>query len=144
MSMDSTATIYARLTAVPAIVAALDTWNGLPAIFNDRAPDEFVFSEKAALIIGAPTTDDDASTLTETVRLIVQPIRIYAKDEGSSDELDRLGRHVRDAFHLQAASLVVDGGKATTATATGPVEAPTTDPSLIGRRVSVRLELQET
>lgn len=142
--MNSTQTIFARLNAVPSIVAALDTRNSQPAVFNDRAPDDFVFGSKAAIVISAPDSDVDASTYSERIRLIGQAVRIYGRDDGSTASIDALARLVRDAFDNQQGALVVTGGKCTAATATGPVGAPTTDPSLIGRRVSLRLELQET
>lgn len=141
--MNSTATIFARLTGASGISGRLGDFTGSPAIFNDRAPDAFQFDAGAAVVIAAPTSDEEASTFTETVRAITQEVRIYAKDTGSTAEIDQLARDVRDLFHMQAAALTVAGGKANTATASGPVAAPTTDPSLIGRRIVVRLELQE-
>jgi len=142
--MNSTATIFARLKSQTAITDALDVRNGEPAIFNDRAPDDFVFGSEAAIVIGAPDSDLDGSTFTERVRVIGQAIRIYGRDDGSSADIDALARDVRDAFDNQQDSLTVTGGKCIASTATGPTGAPTTDPSLIGRRVTLRLELQET
>ena len=140
--MNSTALIFDRLTGASGIQARLATLEGAPAIFNDRAPDDFIFGDGAVVVIAAPTGDADASTFTETVRDITQEVRIYAKDSGSTAIIDQLARDIRDLFHLQAANLTVTGGVVSTSTATGPVAAPTTDPSLIGRRVTLRLELQ--
>lgn len=141
--MNSTAAIFARLSADTAIKAKLDVRKSKPAIFNDRAPDDFVFDKKAAIVIAAPTADTDASTFSETIRDITQDVRIYAKDSGSTVSIDDLGRMVRDLFHLRPAELTVTGGSCSLATATGPVAAPTTDPSLVGRRVSLRLQLRK-
>lgn len=142
--MNSTAAIFTRLSTAPTIVSELDTYAGAPAIFSDRAPDDFDFADKAALIIAAPFSDDPEETFTEIGRAIRQDVRIYAKDTGSTLDVDNLARAVRKLFHNQPAALIVDGGKCTIITATGPVAAPTTDPSLVGRRVTLRLELQET
>lgn len=143
--MDSTATIFARLTSSVSVSQRLAEFEGDPAIFDDSAPDDYVFSEhgEAVIVIAIPSQDDDASTLTETIRAVTQDVRVYARRTGSNEEIDQLARDIRDLFHLKAAELSVDGGTVTIATATGPVAAPTTDPSLIGRRVVVRLELQE-
>lgn len=141
--MNSTAAIYARLTTASAITSALDTWNGLPAIFDDRAPDDFVFSTKAAIVIAAPSADTDASTFSETIRDVTQDVRLYARDTGSTAAIDDLGRLIRDLFHLKASEIEVDDGSCNLATATGPVAAPTTDPSLVGRRVQLRLQLRK-
>ena len=142
--MNSTKAIYQRLAGSSAVVAALDQLGGAPAIFSDRAPDDFVFSDKAVVVIAAASSDVDVSTFTETIRATTQDVRIYARDTGSTADLDALGRLIRDLFHLHPAELSVTGGKCTIATATGPVAAPTTDPALVGRRVQIRLELQET
>lgn len=142
--MNSTETIFARLTGDSGVSLRLADHNGEAAIFNDRAPDTFLFDAGAAVVIAAPADDADAGTFTERVRAITQDIRIYAKDTGSTAEIDDLSRDIRDLFHLQAAALTVTGGTVNIATATGPVQSPTTDPSLIGRRVTVRLELQPT
>lgn len=140
--MNSTAAIYARLNSQAGIKSRLDVHNSKPAIFNDRAPDAFVFGEKAAVVIAAPTRDEPDDTLTEFGREVVQDIRIYAKDTGSTAVIDQLARDIRDLFHTRPSELTVDGGSCSLATATGPVAAPTTDPSLIGRRVTLRLLLE--
>ena len=141
--MNSTKAIFSRLTGSTEVVAALDATLGAPAIFNDRAPDDFVFGEKAAVVIAAPSADIDASTFSETIRDITQDVRLYARDTGSTADIDELARLVRDLFHLRPDELTVDGGSCSLATATGPVAAPTTDPALVGRRVTLRLQLRK-
>lgn len=142
--MNSTAIIYSRLTGDLGIMFRVAEYAGAPAIFNDRAPDDFQFGAEAVVVIAAPSDDSDAGTFTERVRAVTQEVRVYAKDTGSTAEIDDLARDIRDLFHLQAASLFASDGTVNTATATGPTAAPTTDPALIGRRVTVRLELQPT
>ena len=91
--MNSTATIFARLTAV---VPSLDTYTPpigptRPAIFNERAPDDFLNRDpkpaKPFLIIAVPTRDEPLETFTETGRLILQDVRGYQRDTGSGDAL---------------------------------------------------------
>jgi hypothetical protein len=141
--MNSTKAIFDRLSADAGIMAGLDVFEGAPAIFNDRAPDDFQFSDKAALVIAAPSADTDASTFSETIRDITQDVRLYARDTGSTADIDALARDIRDLFHLQASQIEVEGGTCSTAIATGPVASPTTDPSLVGRRVPLRLQLKK-
>lgn len=137
--MNSTATIVARLTGQASIKARLDVRKNKPAIFNDRAPDDFVFGTKAAVVIPPPSRDEANDTFSEFGREIVQEVRVYAKDAGSTVIIDQMARDIRDLFHARPSELIVDGGSCSLATATGPVAAPTTDPSLIGRRVTLRL-----
>ena len=141
--MNSTVTIFARLASVS---ASLATYDGAPAIFSERAPDDFLETPPAKpfLIIAVPTSDVAMETFTETGRLILQDVRGYQRDTGSGADLDTLMRSVRDLFHNRPGELTVTGGKCDVCRVNGPMQSPTTDPSLIGRRVSIRLDLVNT
>ncbi|WP_436357293.1 hypothetical protein [Brevundimonas sp. CEF1] len=141
--MNSTATIFARLAGVS---ASLATHNGAPAIFSERAPDDFLDAQPAKpfLIIAVPTRDEPLETFTENGRLILQDVRGYQRDTGSGADLDTLMRAVRDLFHNRPGELTVTSGKCDVCRVNGPMQSPTTDPSLIGRRVSIRLDLVNT
>lgn len=141
--MNSTATIFARLAAVS---ASLATHNGAPAIFSERAPDDFLDTPpvRPFVIIAVPTRDEPLETFTENGRLILQDVRGYQRDTGSGADLDALMRAVRDLFHNRPGELTVTGGKCDICRVNGPVQSPTSDPSLIGRRVSIRLDLVNT
>lgn len=138
--MNSTATIFNRLGTLASFLA---TYEGTPAIFSERAPDDFldVPPEDPFLIIAVPARDDPMETLTETGRLIVQDVRGYQKDTGSSVPLDTLMRAVRDLFHNRPADLTVTGGKCDVCRVNGPMQSPTSDEAYIGRRVTIRLDL---
>jgi hypothetical protein len=143
--MNSTATIFARLASVS---ASLATWNDLPAIFSEAAPDSFLDQDpkpsKPFLIIAAATRDEPLETFTETGRLIAQDVRGYQRRTGSTAQLDTLMRAVRDLFHNKPETLTVTGGVCDICRVTGPVQAPTTDDANIGRRVTIRLDLRNT
>ena len=141
--MNTTAMIWARLTGAALPLASFD---GAPAIFSDRAPDAFIFGPDTppCAVIAAPLDDDDDDTLTEARRQVRQDIRLYAYDDGSSADLDQLGRDVRALFHCREADLALSGGVVTVSTVAGPVESPTTDAAVIGRRLTLNLTLQET
>ncbi len=141
--MNSTATIFARLAGVS---PSLANYNGAPAIFSERAPDDLLDAAptKPFLIIAVPTRDEPMETFTETGRLILQDVRGYQRDTGSGADLDTLMRAVRDLFHNRPGELSVTGGKCDVCRVNGPMQSPTTDPSLIGRRVSIRLDLVNT
>nr|WP_313632743.1 hypothetical protein [Brevundimonas naejangsanensis] len=146
--MNSTATIFARLSSDADVRAALAVWQGGAAIFNEAAPDDFLSQEpkpsKPFLIIAVPTSDVAMETFTETGRFIVQDVRGYQRRTGSAAQLDTLMRKVRDLFHNRPGDLVVTGGKCDVARVTGPVQSPTTDEAYTGRRVTIRLDLVNT
>lgn len=142
--MNSTKAIRDRLIAETGLVADLDVYLSEPAIFDDQAPDDYLAQQaKPCIVIPAPSARDNASTLTETIWAETREVRLYAKRSGSLAALDVLAEVVRDAFHLRPSEILVDGGTCTIATASGPLGTPTTDPSLVGRRVTLRFELQE-
>lgn len=141
--MNSAATIFARLSGDATLTNLLDTHSGAPAIFSGRAPDAYEIGPKPCLVIAAPTDDRPIETFTENSRDIIRDVRGYAPDTGSSLALDTVMERVRDLFHNQPASLTVTGGTAKISRVTGPKESPVTDPALIGRRVTLRLEIQE-
>ncbi len=144
--MNSTAAIFSRIVGSSATTNSLDVFAGAPAVFGDAAPDDYLTNTtwtRPCIVIAPPTRDEPLETFTETGRLIVQDIRVFTKFTGSSAALDTLARRVRDLFHNRPGDLVIQGGSAKIATATGPNAAPTSDPSLIGRRITLRLELQE-
>lgn len=140
--MNTTSAIFTRLGSVPSIIERLDRYQGQPAIFNDTAPDDFTFSSLIAAVIAAPSSDSPDDTFTEGGRAIAQDVRLYARHTGSTAVIDQLARDVRDLFHQQPEALAADGATFITAIATGPVASPTTDPSLVGRRITLRFELQ--
>lgn len=141
--MNSTATIFARLAGVS---ASLATYNGAPAIFSEHAPDDFLEASptKPFLIIAVPSRDEPLETFTENGRLILQDVRGYQRDTGSGAQLDTLMRTVRDLFHNKPNELTVTGGKCDVCRVNGPMQSPTEDASLIGRRVTIRLDLVNT
>lgn len=140
--MNTTAAIFARLGFDLSIIERLDLYQDQPAIFNDSAPDDFTFGALVAAVIAAPTLDVAVETFTEAGRIISQDVRLYARHTGSTAEIDQLARDVRDLFHQQPDTLAAPGATFITAIATGPVASPTNDPSLVGRRITLRFELQ--
>lgn len=141
--MNSALTVFHRIQSDAETSFELAIYDGLPAIFDDMAPDDFQFGEDIAVIIAAPTSQEPDPTLSDQSWVVVRDVRLYCRHTGSNARIDALAEHIRGLFHLQPQALFVDGGKCTIATATGPVASPTTDPSLVGRRITLRLTLQE-
>lgn len=142
--MDTTKAIRDRLVADTTTLAALASFSGAPAIFADRAPDAFKANQHTpCVVLATPFADDPSDTFTEFGRVVRQDVRIYARETGSSAVLNALALRIRDLLHARPSELTVTGGRVNGCTVTGPVEAPTTDPALIGRRLTLRLTLQK-
>lgn len=141
--MNTTAAIYERLTGASDLMFRLDEYLGLSAVFDDMAPDDYLArQERPCVIIAAPALADPVETFTESGQSINRDLRIYAKRSSSVAELDALAGDIRDLFHDQPEALSIDGARTIICQASGPTDSPTTDPSLVGRRISLRLELE--
>ena len=146
--MDTTALIFAALSGE--MLGRVADYQSFPAIFNDRAPDNFLASysvgDKPFIVIAAASDDRPDDTFTEFGRVVTQDVRLYEYASGSTAGLDSLALVIRGLFHAQADALtpLLEGGKVVIATVSGPVASPTTDPALIGRRLTLRLTLEET
>lgn len=151
--MNSTATIFSRLTGDATLVALLASYtpatggSARAAVFSEFAPDDFVMSSaqtKPCLVIAAPTDRQPDATFTENFEIHERQVRGYAYFSGSTAGLDTVMERVVTLFQNAQASLTVTGGTVIGSRVAGPVGSPTEDTALIGRRVSLRLEFQAT
>lgn len=142
--MNGTKAIRDSLNRTDTITAMLDVYEGEPAVFDDQAPDDYLAKQaKACIILAVPTRNENVGTLTEEIWAQTRDVRIYARRSGSAADIDILAGLVRDLFHLRPEEIEVEGGKCTISTASAPLGAPTTDSELVGRRISLNLELQQ-
>lgn len=149
--MNSSATIFARLSGDATLGALLANYTPSTggatrkAIFNEFAPDDFVMSAaqpKPCLVIAAPDDRQPSATLTEKFENHERKVRGYAHFSGSTVGLDDMMERVVTLFQNAQASLSVTGGTVIASRVAGPVGSPAEDASLIGRRVTLRLEFQ--
>jgi hypothetical protein len=150
--MNTTAMLYGALAGDRALVAMLANYRApgsalsAAAIFDEEAPDSFVFGAENArpcAVISPPTVDAPWATMTERGRAVTQAIRLYAWRSGSNVALDTAARRVRDLLHQRQHALTITGGRVIAASVTGPAQAPTSDRAVTGRLLTVSLELQE-
>jgi hypothetical protein len=127
------------LASEATFVAAVAAYRGEAAIFADQVPDDFVQEDAPCAVIRPASLDRPDDTFSSNGRYVEQRLYLYARRTGSSKAIEELAETVRSLFHDQAKALGV-----VNCTVLGPVDAPTTDPAVIGRQMTIQLTTQET
>ena len=146
--IDTTQDLFAYLSDVTNVTAAIDSYNGGPAIFDTLIPPDHEIS-LPVIIVDYPTFSDRLHTSSRIIRDIVIPVRIYAQTQ-----FTRAGLTFNDTLPLQQASeavadalitmrIPVTGGTLRGVFIDGPIIAPTENPSLSGRLITLRWNIEE-
>ena len=138
--------IFQRLAGDAALAGFLDIYNNSPALFTVPVPHEFEAGERACVMIDAPTDDENDDTYSEEYRIIDINIRVYGKPtpaNGGTQNLSDAAAAVYWRLKRWMPENLSGGGKLVSATVSGPVGAPTTDPTLVGRLINVQIKLEE-
>lgn len=138
--------LFQRLAGDAALAGFLDIFNNSPALFTVPVPHDFQAGERACVMIDAPTDDEDEDTYTEEYRNVDINIRMYGKPtpaNGGTQNLSDAAAAVYDRLKRWPAQALTGGGRFISATVSGPVGAPTSDPTVVGRLINVRIKLKE-
>lgn len=138
--------VFKRLSGDINVTTLLNSFGASPAIFTVPVPHTFVVAGLPSVLIDYPFSATDDDTYTEEYTFFDINVRLYAKPDpalGGTARLNAAARAVRRSLK-DWGPVAVEGGQVISATVTGPVDAPTTDPTNAGRLVSVRLYAKES
>lgn len=142
--IDPQAEVFARLTGDATLTALLSEYDGAPAVFEDgKVAPEYEHGALPMVVVTPPTNNGNPDTLNATMRDELVSVRLYHKPDGSSLPLHTAAERVRTLFKNWGGAAVT-GGTLIHAEVAGPVPAPTDDPSLDGRIVSISMLIRET
>ena len=142
--IDPQAEVFARLTGDATLTALLSTFGGAPAVFEDgKVAPEFEHGPQPMAVVTPPTNNGNPDTLDSFMRDELVTVRLYHKPDGSSLPLHQAAERIRALFKNWG-GVAVAGGDLIHAEVSGPFPAPTDDPSLDGRIVSISLLIKET
>jgi hypothetical protein len=142
--IDPQGIVFTRLIEDATLVALLQEFDLEPAVFEDGKVDpEYAFAVLPIAVVTPPTNNGNPDTLDASLRDEQVSVRLYHKPDGSSLPLHQASERVRALFKNWG-SAAVDGGTVIHAEVSGPFPAPTDDPSLDGRIVSISLLIKET
>lgn len=142
--IDVQAVVFGRLTADATLTAQLATYGDAPAVFEDgKVPADLVADDDPFVVVTPPTNDANDEDFSAARRVETIAMRLYHKPQGSSLSLQIAAERVRALFRNWGPASVT-GGSVLHASVAGPSPAPTDDPSLDGRIVSVSLIIKES
>lgn len=142
--IDPQAVVFARLTGDATLTALLAEYASAPAVFEDgKVAPEYEHGEDPMAVVTPPTNVGNPDTYSANLRQENLMVRLYHKPEGSSLALHTAAERVRALFKNWG-SAAITGGTVIQAEVSGPFPAPTDDPSLDGRIVSITLLIKES
>ncbi len=144
--IDTTAALYAWLTGHAPITAAIDTYSGFPAVFEQYVPDDHEIGGPV-VVLDAPSRNDRENMNACRAREVVVNIRVYANVRSKDGDTGSAALHVAAetiANELHNFVLPLNGGVTMGALVSGPVLAPTESPSIGGRLITLRWRIKET
>jgi hypothetical protein len=144
--IDPQAEVFKRLASASALVPLLDSYGAAPSVFAVPAPHDYTVSFAPSILVDYPLGSDDDDTYTEQARIVDLRVRLYAKpdpSQGGTAKLNLAANEVYRALKTWGPASLIGGGRMVSATVSGPVDAPTTDPTNAGRLLNVRLFLEE-
>lgn len=142
--IDPQADVFARLIGDATLTALLLQYGGAPAVFEDgKVPAKLEHGTLPIAVVTPSTNAGNPDTLTSSMREEQINVRLYHKPDGTSTPLHQAAERVRALFKNWGAASVT-GATLIHAEVSGPFPAPTDDPSLDGRIVSISLLIKET
>lgn len=146
--MDAQGALFSYLISDNAFTALLATYTPAggvagPALFTNEIPEDFVNGVLPCGVIDAPNLNDREPTASERYRDIACNIRFYHIPAGSNKPLLDAAEAAGDSLDLLSSFAYGDDTYVDT-TVTGPVRAPTTNPSADGVVLSARLNVKES
>jgi hypothetical protein len=142
MTLDIAGGVRARLAGDDVLAGMLASYQAAPAIFTDPVPDDFETQERASIVVAEPHLNESDNTFSSKGRRASVRARIYAKPNGSTAPLLDAAERARSLFNDWSAS-DFGGGVLEASFVSGPVPAPTDDPSIEGRLLTIQLVITE-
>jgi hypothetical protein len=142
--MDFIKPLFSALSADASLEALLDTFAGEPAIFTGDMippPDDFPITAAPFIWIRPPQGVTNIDDFSSNARSVDLDICFYAMARETSEDIDAAVEAARAAIHrqyLEGAS----GEEAVFCTVSGPLNAPTSEASIAGRRLAARLHVK--
>ena len=124
------------------ISGLLSEWNNEAAVFTRRpVPTD---AEYPFIVISTDIAVTDNDTLNTMHQQVLRDIAVYGEQPSHFRVVEQIGYLIRTLFHRRKLSLgSVDGHAVIEIIATGPISAPTSDETIVGRVVTIAISLQE-
>ena len=134
------AAIHTALVDDVELRSLIGTYKGAPAVFTQPLPQD---AKKGLpyVIISGVIADNDFDTSTTRGREIGLNLRCYSQISTDSTDIENIAERLRKIFHR--VKVPVGGYKTLDVTVSGPINAPTSSPDLLGRVLALTFTLEE-
>lgn len=140
MSLDLAPAIRTALLAEPTIAGLLSEFQGEASIFTRRPVP------KDAAVPFISITEDisvtDADGLNSDRPVVIRDIIVYGNQKDDYRTVEQIAYSIRELFHRKKDSLISTDYFIIDIRANGPRSAPTSDDEIIGRVVSITIQLR--
>lgn len=139
MSLNLAAPIIAAISAESSIVALLGTYNNAPSIHTRRpVPAD---AEFPLIAISPDITITDEDGVNDDRPVVRRDVAVYGDAIGHYRIVEDVGYMLRTMFHRQRDALTVTGYDVVDIRASGPMIAPASDDTMVGRLVTLTIRL---
>lgn len=140
MSLDLAPAIRTALIAESTITGLITERLGEPAVFTRRpVPDD---AELPYIVVSEDVSITDADGLTSDRPVVVRDVLIYGNQPDDYRKIEQLGYLVRELFHREKESIDPADYHVVEITTAGPRAAPTSDDEIVGRVVTLTIQLR--
>lgn len=139
--MDLISDLGRHLAADPGVMALVDRYAGIAAVFNDDTMPSDHKLNRFVILSSIAAQNDESST--EKGFHLVADARVFVRrrDDAQTAAVEDLAFAVRGAINRKGFPII--GGRLVSAAAGMPVRTPTSGPEIFGRRVPITIHAEE-
>lgn len=145
MPLDIVSAVRDRFLADGQLPAMLALYGGEPAILTGGVlPEDLseTLNTKPVMLVDEPFYDEDASTFNTVMREVKLRVRFFTKSAGSNIDM-LIATERAKAIFRNISQPVFSTGKLEASFVSGPQNAPSEDPSIEGRLLTLSLTIKE-
>ena len=139
MSLNLSAPILAAIKADSSITSLLGVYNDEPSIHTRRPVPAEAGSPLITISPDITITDEDG--ISDRRPVVRRDVAVYGDAIGHYRVVEELGYLLRELFHRQHQILTVPGYSVVDVRVAGPMIAPASDDTMVGRLVTLTIRL---
>ena len=124
----------------PGISGLITEWQGEPAVFTRRPTFTEVFYPLIVISEDVAVTEQDG--LKSDRPIVVRDIIVYGHNPDDYRAVDEVAYQIRELFHREKNSIVSTDYHVVEIRAIGPIAAPSDDEEIVGRIVTLTIQLR--
>lgn len=141
MSLNLAIPLRDALVASEAVQLIASDYKGEPAVFTRRpVPDDAPY---IMVVVSPDIGIGNADFLRSLMPIVTRDIAVYGQQPDQYRDIETLAYAIREQFHQVKTAITVPGYHVIDINCTGPVGGPAEDPKIMGRIVTLSIQLQK-